>query len=159
VFRSVKHAVFWGIAHVDWDGITAIGIDEIQWQRGHRYLTLVYQIDAGRKRLLWIGRERTTKTLEGFFRIFGQRASRLKFVCSDMWRPYLEVVARRAKRAIHVLDRYHVMAKSNRTRAASSAGMGVGGGYGDLAQTWPDRRRRARWRRWRSAASRRPSVR
>jgi transposase len=114
VFRSVQHAVFWGIAHVDWDGITAIGIDEIQWQRGHRYLTLVYQIDAGRKRLLWIGRERTTKTLEGFFRIFGERAARLKFVCSDMWRPYLEVVARRAEEAIHVLDRYHVMAQMNK---------------------------------------------
>ena len=34
-------AVAWGRAHVDLTGIAAIGIDEIQWQRGHRYLTLV----------------------------------------------------------------------------------------------------------------------
>ena len=114
VFRSVQYAVFWGIAHVDWDGITSIGIDEIQWQRGHRYLTLVYQIDAHRKRLLWIGRERTADALESFFRILGPRAARLKFVCSDMWQPYLDVLAQRAGGAIHVLDRYHIMARMNK---------------------------------------------
>jgi hypothetical protein len=34
VFRSVKYAVSWGLAHRDLDGIEAIGVDEIQWQRG-----------------------------------------------------------------------------------------------------------------------------
>ena len=42
VFRAVAMAVAWGRAHVGLRGIAAIGIDEIQWQRGHRYLTLVY---------------------------------------------------------------------------------------------------------------------
>ena len=36
-------------------GIEAIGVDEIQWSRGHKYLTLVYQIEDGLKRLLWVG--------------------------------------------------------------------------------------------------------
>lgn len=114
VFRAVQHAVFWGVAHAKWENVTAIGIDEIQWQRGHRYLTLVYQIDAGCKRLLWIGGDRTKKTLEGFFRVFGKQARRLKFVCSDMWRPYLEVIAQRAGKALHVLDRYHIAARMNK---------------------------------------------
>jgi len=35
VFGSVKHAVFWGIAHEDFKGIEAIGVDEIQWRRGN----------------------------------------------------------------------------------------------------------------------------
>jgi hypothetical protein len=35
------------------EGIQAVGVDEIQWQKGHHYLTLVYQIEAGGKRLLW----------------------------------------------------------------------------------------------------------
>ena len=47
VFRCVEMAVQWGRAHQCLDGIEAIGIDEIQWQHGQRYLTLVYQIDAG----------------------------------------------------------------------------------------------------------------
>jgi hypothetical protein len=39
--------------------IRAIGVDEIQYAKGHKYLTLVYQIDQGITRLLWVGRERT----------------------------------------------------------------------------------------------------
>ncbi|MDP2706451.1 MAG: transposase, partial [Burkholderiales bacterium] len=109
VFRAVAMAVAWGRAHVDLRGIAAIGIDEIQWQRGHRYLTLVYQIDVGRKRLLWIGQERRVKTLLTFFRWFGRdRTAALRFICSDMWKPYLKVVAKKAGHALHVLDRFHI---------------------------------------------------
>ena len=67
VFESVKHAVFWGFLHRDLDRIEAIGVDEIQWQRGHKYLTLVYQIEDGLKRLLWVAEERTEQSLRSFF--------------------------------------------------------------------------------------------
>ena len=97
VFCSVERAVTWGRKHQDLSGIEAIGIDEIAWQRGHRYLTLVYQIDGHRKRLLWIGEKRTIKTLLRFFRWFGkERGQALKFICSDMWKPYLKVIAKKA---------------------------------------------------------------
>jgi transposase len=115
VFRSVKQAVSWGLSHRDLNGIASIGMDEIQWQRGHKYLTLVYQIDAGTKRLLWIGKDRTAKTLLRFFRMFGTARSRqLRFVCSDMWRAYLKVIAKKAAGAVHVLDRFHIMQKMNK---------------------------------------------
>ncbi|MFQ5473563.1 MAG: ISL3 family transposase [Dehalococcoidia bacterium] len=115
VFRSVKHAVSWGLEHRDLEGIESIGVDEVQWQRGHKYLTLVYQIDAGRKRLLWIGQHRTAKTFLQFFRMLGkERSGRLKFICSDMWQPYLKVIAKKAAQAIHVLDRFHIMQKMNK---------------------------------------------
>ncbi len=55
----MRHAVAWGLVHRELTGVTAFGVDEIQWRRGHHYLTLVYQIDEGCRRLLWIGRERT----------------------------------------------------------------------------------------------------
>jgi len=115
VFRSVKHAVSWGWAHRNLSGIESIGVDEVQWQRGHKYLTLVYQIDGGRRRLLWIGQDRTVKTFLRFFRMLGkERSNQLKFVCSDMWKPYLKVIAKKAAGAIHVLDRFHIMAKMNK---------------------------------------------
>lgn len=41
VFQSVKHAVFWGLLHQDLSRIEALGVDEIQWRKGHCYLTLV----------------------------------------------------------------------------------------------------------------------
>ena len=66
VFRSVKHAVLWGVAHRDLSGIKAIGVDEIQWRSGHTYLTLVYQI-TDVKRLLWVSHERTEQSLRKFF--------------------------------------------------------------------------------------------
>jgi transposase len=115
VYRAVTLAVLWGIANRSLEGITAVGVDEIQWRKGHQYLTLVYQIQQGCKRLLWIGAERTEKSLRGFFDLLGTaRAAVLRFVCSDMWKPYLSVIAERARQAIHVLDRYHVMAKMNK---------------------------------------------
>ncbi len=42
--------------------------------------------------------------------MFGEHAKELKYVCSDMWKPYLNVIQERAKHAIHVLDRFHIMA-------------------------------------------------
>jgi transposase len=111
VFGAVEMAVEWGREHLDLDGITALGIDEIQWLCGQHYLTLVYQIDAHCKRLLWIGKARTVKTLLRFFRWFGKpRTKALRFLCSDLWRPYLKVVAKKAGHALHVLDRFHIMA-------------------------------------------------
>jgi hypothetical protein len=47
VRNSVHHAVAWGLVRRDVSGAQAIGGDEIQWRRGHHYLTLVYQVDAG----------------------------------------------------------------------------------------------------------------
>ena len=112
VFCSVEMAVTWGREQRDLSGIEAIGIDEIQWQRGHKYLTLVYQIDAGCRRLLWIGKKRKVKTLLRFFRWFGkERTKELDYICSDMWKPYLRVIAKKAGHAIHILDRFHIMAK------------------------------------------------
>lgn len=111
VFRSVEMAVEWGRAHQDLSGIEAIGIDEISRQRGHRYLTLVYQIDRHCKRLLWVGKDRKTKTLLRFFRWLGKgRSADLRYVCSDMWKPYLKVIAKKAGQAVNVLDRFHIMA-------------------------------------------------
>jgi transposase len=95
------------------DSIRAIGVDEIQYAKGHKYLTLVYQIDD-LTRLLWVGKERTVDTFEGFFTMIGDElASQIEFVCSDMWKPYLRVIREHCSQALHVLDRFHIVAKMN----------------------------------------------
>jgi transposase len=109
VFAAVSQAVDWGKAHRNLDGIEAIGVDELAWKKGHKYLTLVYQLDQGSRRLLWIGRDRTAKTFGTFFDWLGnERAAQLRFVVSDMWKAFLGTVAKRAGHALHVLDRFHV---------------------------------------------------
>lgn len=115
VRSAVTYVVQYGLAHRDLSGITAIGVDEIQYRKGHKYLTLVYQVDQGSRRLLWIGVDRKERTLKAFFTWFGKRrAAALRFVCSDMWRPYINVVRRFAAGAVHVLDRFHIAKNLNK---------------------------------------------
>ena len=115
VYRGVELAVCWGILQRSLEGIEAIGVDEIQWRKGHKYLTLVYEIEEGCKRLLWVGKERLEKSLRGFFEMLGEAGCRsLRYVCSDMWQPYLKVITDKAEQALHVLDRYHIMAMMNK---------------------------------------------
>lgn len=115
VFRAVESIVEWGLEHRDLSGITAIGVDEIAWRKGHKYLTMVYQIDHGNIRLLWIGKDRTIKTLLRFFHFFGEeRSQKLEYVCSDMWRAYIKVIKKKAGQALHILDRFHIVAKLNK---------------------------------------------
>jgi transposase len=115
VCRSVAWVVEYGLQHRSLDGVQAIGVDEVQFQKGHRYLTVVYQIDSSCRRLLWVGRDRTAKTLLRFFRMMGrERSAAIQFICSDMWRPYLRVIAKKASQAIHILDRFHIVARLNK---------------------------------------------
>ena len=115
VFHSVEYVVVWGLAHRDLTGIVSLGIDEVSWRIGHSYLTLVYQLDSGCKRLLWIGKNRSVRTLLGFFCWLGkERSGLIKYVCSDMWKPYLKVIKKKAVNAINILDRFHIMQKINK---------------------------------------------
>lgn len=108
VYRSVKHIVEWGRERMDLSGITAIGVDEVSWKQG-KFMTVVYQINDGMKRLLWAGEDRTEETFRIFFAWLGEeRSSLIEFICSDMWKPYLNVIADKAKRALNILDRFHI---------------------------------------------------
>ena len=115
VCRSIRWVVDYGLAERCLDNIKSIGVDEVCIWKGHRYLTVVYQIDEGIRRLLWVGRERTEETLHGFFEMLGaERAKLIEFVASDMWKPYIDVVKERVGHALHVLDRFHIVAKLNK---------------------------------------------
>ncbi len=115
VYQSVKMVVEFGLQHRTMDNIKAIGVDEIQYGKGHQYLTLVYQIDSGLKRLLYVAQKRTTKSLLRFFHELGKKGcEQLQFVCSDMWKPYLKVIKKKAPQALHILDRFHIVAKLNK---------------------------------------------
>jgi transposase len=114
VCHAVEYVVTWGLEKRQLGPIAAIGVDEIQYARGHKYLTLVYQIEEGCTRLLWIGKDRTARSFEQFFNMIGEPLSEgIQYVCSDMWRPYLKVIKERCSNAINILDRFHIVAKMN----------------------------------------------
>ena len=108
----MKWVVDFGLKHRDLEGITAIGVDEVTYSKGHRYMTLVYQIDSGCKRLLGVIKDRDTAALTGYFEALGpERCAAIKVVCSDMWKPYLNVIAAMLPAALNVLDRFHIAKK------------------------------------------------
>jgi len=114
VFDAVEYVVTYGLQHRTFGPIDAIGVDEIQYAKGHKYLTLVYQIDLHVIRLLWVGKERTIESFQGFFATIGEQvASHIVFVCSDRWEPYLKVIREKCSQALHILDRFHIVAKMN----------------------------------------------
>jgi len=117
VYRSVQWFVQWGLAHRQLESVESIGIDEIHWSKGQRsanFLTVIYQIDRHCRRLLWVGPRRTQATLRrGLAALGPQVVSGLRFVCSDMWRPYLQVIAAKVQHALHVVDRFHVTMNLN----------------------------------------------
>jgi len=117
VYRSVQWFVQWGLAHRKLEGVQSIGVDEIHWgksKRADNFLTVIYQIDSHCRRLLWVGKRRTKATLRRGLQALGQEVVQgLRFVCSDMWRPYLKVLAAKVGQALHVLDRFHITSHVN----------------------------------------------
>jgi transposase len=137
VYRTVEWFEQWGLAERQLAGVESMGVDEIHWGHGLRaanFLTVIYQIDGHCRRLLWVGQRRTEATLRRGLKALGPEVVKgLRFVCSDMWKPYLSVLATEAGQALHVLDRFHITlhlnqavdqvrrAESARLRAASQA--------------------------------------
>ena len=90
-------------------GLRRIGIDEISYKRGHRYLIVVVDHDTGR--LVWAGPGRSEAALNVFFDELGtERAAELTHVSADMADWIARVVARRAPNAIRCADPFHVVA-------------------------------------------------
>jgi len=110
VRRAAEHAVEWGPAHRDLSGVTAVGIDEVAWQRGPTSMTRLYDIGARSRRPLAVAEHRTEASLRSCPDGLGEGSCpRVKFVRSEMWQPSPKVIAERMGGAIHVRDRSHIM--------------------------------------------------
>jgi transposase len=91
------------------DGLRRIGIDEISYKRGHRYLIVVVDHDTGA--LVWAGPGRSEAALNVFFDQLGdERAALLTHVSADMADWIAKVVALRAVNAMRCADPFHVVA-------------------------------------------------
>ena len=85
-----------------------IGIDEISYKRGHKYLTVVVDHDTGR--LLWAAPGRNDTTLERFFDLLGaQRCAAITLVSADAADWIGRVVAARCPQATLCTDPFHVV--------------------------------------------------
>jgi transposase len=90
------------------DGVRRIGIDEKAWRKGHRYITVVIDHDAGR--IIWAAEGRNKETLAKFFDDLGEeRAELLTHVSCDGADWIRDVVREKAPGALICLDAFHVV--------------------------------------------------
>jgi transposase len=89
-------------------GVTRIGIDEVSFAKGQKYLTVVVDHDSGR--LLYVVEGRSKKSVHGFFDLLGaERCRTLTHVSADGAEWIATVVAKRAPNAALCLDPFHVV--------------------------------------------------
>jgi transposase len=91
----------------DLSGMTRIGIDEVSYRKGHKYLTLVTDLDG--HRVVYATHGNDGRAVGRFLTWLGpQRARRIKVVVTDMHDPYLKVLRKRLPKAAIVFDHFHV---------------------------------------------------
>jgi transposase len=104
------------------DGLTRIGIDEISYRRGHKYLSVVVDHDTGR--LVWIAPGRDKATLGRFFTLLGpQRCAQLALVSADGAEWIFSAVTEHCPNAKVCLDPFHVVAWAGKALDAVRAGV------------------------------------
>lgn len=90
------------------DGLRRIGVDEISYRFGHRYLTIV--VDHDTSRVVWIAKGKDRAAFESFFTRLGQqRARQLELISMDLGPLYRHVAQDHAPQAKVCLDPFHVM--------------------------------------------------
>ncbi|MES1942499.1 transposase IS204/IS1001/IS1096/IS1165 family protein [Salinisphaera sp. PC39] len=115
-WRTVKamdartlHAELPALHPQDITGVRYLGIDEVARAKGHDYLTLVYDLEAGH--LLWVTEGRSKAGLQAFLdRLMPETAQAIEAVAMDMWPAFENAVAESLPHAAIVYDRFHVMA-------------------------------------------------
>jgi transposase len=104
-------------------GLRRIGVDEISYRKGHRYLLCVVDHDTGR--LVWADKGRDSATLRRFFDVLGEeRAALLTHISADGAEWIHTVAAERAPQALVCLDAFHVVAWATAALDAVRRGLG-----------------------------------
>ena len=89
-----------------------IGVDEIAYEKGHHYITVVRDIILNK--VIWVGLERKKETLDGFFAELGkEKSAKIEIAVMDMWDPYIASVKENCPNAEIIFDKFHISKKVN----------------------------------------------
>ena len=89
-----------------------MSVDEVAWQKWHKYVTNV--VDIERRKVIWNHDGRGKSTLDAFFTALGQeKSSQIDAVACDGARGFLSSIKQHAKNALTVLDHFHVKSYLN----------------------------------------------
>jgi transposase len=94
------------------DGLVQIGVDEISYRRGQRYLTSVADHKTGA--IVWCAPGRNAATLQQFFALLGDRKTSIRAVSIDMSGGYQQAIREAIPRAEICFDPFHVVRLAQR---------------------------------------------
>jgi transposase len=109
-WNALERAVSRGLARKEHRVPSRIGVDEKSIAKGHKYESLVYDIDAGTVEFVWD--DRGQESLESYYRQFTEEElADIEAVAMDMWDPYIAATKAHVPEAEKkiVFDRFHVM--------------------------------------------------
>jgi transposase len=96
------------------NGIFRIGVDEISYRKGYRYLTVVADHDR-EGAVIWAGDGKGAATLEAFYDELGEeRTAQLEAVSMDLGRAYPRATNDKAPQATQCADPFHVVKLANK---------------------------------------------
>lgn len=116
------------------DDLYRVGVDEISYRRGHRYLTIVADHDSGR--VVWVAKGKRGAALEAFYEALGdERRARIEAVSMDLGTTYRDATRRCVPHAAICFDPFHVIQLTNRALDAvyRSTGRDHASGVADRA--------------------------
>ena len=95
------------------DGLYRIGVDEVSYRKGHRYLTVVADHDR-EGAVVWAREGRDAKTLEAFYDELGpDRTASIQAVSLDMGGAYKAATDTKAPQARQCVDPFHLVKLAN----------------------------------------------
>jgi transposase len=95
------------------DELYRLGVDEVSYRKGHRYLTVVADHDRDGA-VIWAGEGKNAATLEGFYDQLGEaRCAQLQAVSMDLGAAYRRATDTKAPQARQCVDPFHLVALAN----------------------------------------------
>jgi transposase len=94
-------------------GLKSIGVDEISYCKGHKYATIVYDLD--RSRVVWVGKGKGRKTIDSFFneQLSQYQKAQIQLASCDMSQTYINAIEDHCPNVTLVLDRFHIVKALN----------------------------------------------
>jgi transposase len=95
------------------EGLKRIGVDEVAYRKGHRYLTVVADHDQ-RGRAIWAGEGKNAATLNAFYDELGaERIEKLEAISLDMGGAFKKATDEKAPHVRQCVDPFHLVKLAN----------------------------------------------
>jgi transposase len=114
IWRLLKRVVAQAMSQQDLSGVCAIAVDETSWQKGHKYVSFVF--DYHTKKLIFGVEGKDHKVLEMFAQYLeghGGKRENIRQVCCDMSRAFIKGIGENFPQAAITFDKFHVIKAAN----------------------------------------------